>query len=216
MSLTDLRISTADSDFYFVGGTLRPDALCYVEREADHTLYQALGRGEFCYVLTPRQMGKSSLMNALLKRSVAKVGNEPAVTKHQMRHELNDRMSIVDTPGMMWPGVDQRTAFKLAASHSIGRNAYGDEEVAIELARYLLADSARGLVWRWTRSARRPSPGSSTRCRPPTCGRRGSPTSRSSACRRCRTRPGCPAPSSPCSPTCCRPGRLRRPPEPVV
>jgi hypothetical protein len=33
-------------------------------------------------------------------------------------------------------------------------------------ARYLLADSARGLVWRWTRSVRRPSPGSSTRCRP--------------------------------------------------
>src|SRR5204862_6558135 len=40
-----------------------PDAPCYVEREADRLLYQALGRGEFCYVLTSRQMGKSSLMN---------------------------------------------------------------------------------------------------------------------------------------------------------
>jgi hypothetical protein len=49
-------------DFYVTGGTLRPDALCYIERQADKDLLQALLQGEFCYVLTSRQMGKSSLM----------------------------------------------------------------------------------------------------------------------------------------------------------
>jgi hypothetical protein len=48
--------------FYTVGGTVRRDAECYVEREADTELYKALTCGQFCYVLTPRQMGKSSLM----------------------------------------------------------------------------------------------------------------------------------------------------------
>lgn len=50
------------SAFYVTGGTLHPDAACYVERQADQQLLAALERGEFCYVLTPRQMGKSSLM----------------------------------------------------------------------------------------------------------------------------------------------------------
>jgi WD40 repeat protein len=48
---------------YFVdGGTLRPDTPSYVERPADDELFKALLAGEYCYVLTPRQMGKSSLM----------------------------------------------------------------------------------------------------------------------------------------------------------
>jgi hypothetical protein len=46
---------------YRVGGSLAADDPTYIEREADHTLYRALGKGELCYVLTSRQMGKSSL-----------------------------------------------------------------------------------------------------------------------------------------------------------
>lgn len=56
------------SSFYVTGGTLQPDALCYVEREADRDLYEGLLKGEFCYVLTSRQMGKSSLMVRTLNR----------------------------------------------------------------------------------------------------------------------------------------------------
>ena len=55
-------MSTVESSFFVTGGTLRHDAPCYVERRADKELLTGLTTGEFCYVLTSRQMGKSSLM----------------------------------------------------------------------------------------------------------------------------------------------------------
>lgn len=84
-------------------------------------------------------VGKSTLMNALLKRRVAKVGDEPAVTKSQQTFDLGSHMTITDTPGLMWPKIEHDSdGFMLAASHAIGRNAVIDEEVAEFLAGVLL------------------------------------------------------------------------------
>ena len=84
-------------------------------------------------------VGKSTLMNALLKRRVAAVGDEPAVTKSQMCIDLGPTMSITDTPGLMWPKITHDSdGYMLAASHAIGRNAVIDSEVAIFLAGLLL------------------------------------------------------------------------------
>ena len=84
-------------------------------------------------------VGKSTLMNTWVKRRVAAVGDEPAVTKSQQRINLSPRLILVDTPGMTWPKIEHDAdGFMLAASHAIGRNAVIDEEVAVFLAAILL------------------------------------------------------------------------------
>jgi len=84
-------------------------------------------------------VGKSTLMNALLKRRVAKVGDEPAVTKSQQSLELDTRTLLTDTPGLMWPKIRYDSdGFMLAASHAVGTNAVIEEEVAAFLAANLL------------------------------------------------------------------------------
>lgn len=85
-------------------------------------------------------VGKSTLMNALVQRRIAAVGDEPAVTKAQQRVSLGPRLVLVDTPGLMWPKIEHDAdGYMLAASHAIGRNAVPEEEVAVFLAGILLS-----------------------------------------------------------------------------
>ena len=84
-------------------------------------------------------VGKSTLLNTLVKRRVAAVGDQPAITKQQQRYDLGPRQTLVDTPGMLWPRIAHPAdGLMLAASHAVGTNAYIDEEVAEFLAGVLL------------------------------------------------------------------------------
>jgi len=95
-------------------------------------------------------VGKSTLMNALVKRKIAAVGDEPAVTKSQQSVVLSPRLILVDTPGLMWPKIEHDSdGYMLAASHAIGRNAVLEEEVATFLAGILLARYPRLLAERY-------------------------------------------------------------------
>ncbi len=71
--------SETPNNFYVAGGTLRPGAPSYVERQADQELYDRALAGDFCYVLTSRQMGKSSLMARVAKRLKDEAGVHTAI-----------------------------------------------------------------------------------------------------------------------------------------
>jgi ribosome biogenesis GTPase A len=84
-------------------------------------------------------VGKSTLINALVGRKVAKVGDEPAITKNQQRFELGPQRVLTDTPGMLWPKIQHDSdGYMLAASHAVGANAVMEDEVAFFLGDLLL------------------------------------------------------------------------------
>lgn len=95
-------------------------------------------------------VGKSTLMNALVKRRIAAVGDEPAVTKTQQRFDLSESMTVTDTPGLMWPKIEfESDGYMLAASHAIGTNEVMEEEVAAFLGDILIARYAKLLTARY-------------------------------------------------------------------
>lgn len=103
-------------------------------------------------------VGKSTLINTLVGKRATKTGDEAGVTKQEQRIALADDFYLYDTPGMLWPKIIvPQSGFHLAASGAVGRNAYDDEEVALELLRQL-GPAYAGLLenryrWGWTADA---------------------------------------------------------------
>ncbi len=83
-------------------------------------------------------VGKSTLINLLAGRTVAKTGNEPAITKRQQHIVLTDHWVLRDTPGVLWPNVDNPySGFRLAATGAIRDTAMDSADVATHLLDYL-------------------------------------------------------------------------------
>lgn len=83
-------------------------------------------------------VGKSTLINKLAGRTIAQTGNEPAVTKRQQTVPLGEGWVLRDTPGVLWPKVENpASGFRLAASGAVRDTAMDSSEVAAELLDYL-------------------------------------------------------------------------------
>jgi ribosome biogenesis GTPase A len=83
-------------------------------------------------------VGKSTLINTLKGKRATLTGDEAGVTKLEQRIVLQDGFYLFDTPGVLWPRIiEAKSGYNLAASGAIGRNAFDEEEVALELLDYL-------------------------------------------------------------------------------
>ena len=95
-------------------------------------------------------VGKSTLINTLKGKRAAKTGDEAGVTKLEQRITIADDFYLYDTPGLLWPRIIvAKSGYNLAASGAIGRNAFNEEEVALELLDYLRQNYPKALEERY-------------------------------------------------------------------
>lgn len=84
-------------------------------------------------------VGKSTIINILAGRTIAKTGNEPAVTKQQQRINLKNNIVLSDTPGVLWPNVENRNSgYRLAVTGAIKDTAFMHDDIALFALEYLL------------------------------------------------------------------------------
>jgi len=84
-------------------------------------------------------VGKSTLINALTGKTIAKTGDEPAVTKRQQKIHWDENIVLHDTPGILWPKIENpHSGYRLAAIGSIKNTAMDYEDVGFYAATYLL------------------------------------------------------------------------------
>jgi len=95
-------------------------------------------------------VGKSTLINAIAGRAVARTGNEPAITKGLQRIRLDNGIVLLDTPGILWPKIhNENSGYRLAASGAIKDTATEIEDIAFYLVAFLLQHYKERLAQRY-------------------------------------------------------------------
>ena len=84
-------------------------------------------------------VGKSTVINILANKKVARTGNEPAVTKSQQKIHIGNGVTLLDTPGVLWPNVENiNSGYRLATIGSIKETAMDYGDVAFFAAEFML------------------------------------------------------------------------------
>jgi ribosome biogenesis GTPase A len=104
-----------------------------------------------CLITGIPNVGKSTLINTLAGRTIAKTGNEPAVTQTQQRIDLGNNIILFDTPGLLWPKVENEdSGYRLAVTGAIKDTAIEYDDIAYYAAEYLLKEHLDALMDRYS------------------------------------------------------------------
>lgn len=96
-------------------------------------------------------VGKSTIINILANKKVAKTGNEPAVTKGQQKIHIGNGVTLLDTPGVLWPNVENiYSGYRLATIGSIKETAMDYADAAFFSAEFMLQHFADRLMERYS------------------------------------------------------------------
>ena len=96
-------------------------------------------------------VGKSTLINRLVGRKATNVGNRPGVTKNLEWIRINDKVELLDTPGILWPKLDEEeVAYNLASMTAIKEEVLDSEDIAIYIIKQLLSDYPDNIINRYS------------------------------------------------------------------
>ena len=95
-------------------------------------------------------VGKSSFINRITKRTSAQVGNRPGVTRQKQWVRVNDNIELLDTPGVLWPKFENEDiALRLAYTGTIKDDIIDKVEVAYHLLKHLLENEINSVIERY-------------------------------------------------------------------
>ncbi|ABM04184.1 Ras superfamily GTP-binding protein YlqF [Psychromonas ingrahamii 37] len=132
--------------------TSKPEQVHQITKLCEQMLPHKLGQDKQirAMIMGIPNVGKSTIINILADRIIAKTGNEPAVTKQQQRIRLPSGIMLSDTPGFLWPKIENaNSGYRLAVTGAIKDTAIEYEDIAYYAAEYLLANYPERLKKRY-------------------------------------------------------------------
>ena len=109
-----------------------------------------IGRKIKAMILGIPNVGKSSFINRISKKSTAEVGNKPGITKQKQWIRINEKIELLDTPGVLWPKFEsQEVALNLAMTGTIKEDILDKVEIAYHLTKFLIENETEKLCERY-------------------------------------------------------------------
>lgn len=109
-----------------------------------------IGRKIRAMILGIPNVGKSSFINRISKRTTAGVGNKPGITKQKQWIRINDKIELLDTPGVLWPKFEsEEVALNLAFTGTIKEDILERIDIAYYLTKFLLKKEKEKLCERY-------------------------------------------------------------------
>lgn len=109
-----------------------------------------IGRKIRAMILGIPNVGKSSYINRISKRTTAGVGNKPGITKQKQWIRINEKIELLDTPGVLWPKFEsEEIALHLAFTGTIKEEILEKTEIAYFLVKFLIENNLKQLCERY-------------------------------------------------------------------
>lgn len=122
----------------------------YEDTKKEYSNKGRVGKSIRVMVIGIPNVGKSSFINRITKKTSANVGNKPGVTRQKQWVRVNEKIELLDTPGVLWPKFeDEEIALKLAYTGTIKDDILQKVDIAYNLLKYLLENEQEKIVERY-------------------------------------------------------------------
>ena len=122
----------------------------YLEKQEMYKTKGRIGKSIRVMVLGIPNVGKSSFINRISKKSSALVGNKPGVTKQKQWIRVNENIELLDTPGVLWPKFEnEQVALNLAYTGSIKDDLLEITEIGFQFLKFMLKEQLQNIVQRY-------------------------------------------------------------------
>lgn len=110
-----------------------------IEEQAKMASKGRIGRKIKAMIIGIPNVGKSSFINRIAKKTTANVGNKPGVTRQKQWIRINDKVELLDTPGVLWPKFEsEEVSMHLAFTGTIKEDILDKVEIAYQLVKFLI------------------------------------------------------------------------------
>lgn len=122
----------------------------YLDKQEMYKTKGRIGKSIRVMVLGIPNVGKSSFINRISKKSSALVGNKPGVTKQKQWIRVNENIELLDTPGVLWPKFEnEQVALNLAYTGSIKDDLLEITEIGFQFLKFMLKEQLQNIVQRY-------------------------------------------------------------------